>query len=512
MMIQNKDKGISVLIGLAILIKIALHLISDSVSGFLGDEFLHIDTGNHLAFGYSDYPPMIGGIAWLQNLFQSESTIVNRLFVHLAGIAIMLITAYVIIQLGGKRKAIVLAMLAFLISPLIAVSHTLFLPMGFNQFFHVISVLFLFLYYRDNKDKYLYFLAISLGLGALTKYTIGVFIASIFISVLIFDRKIFKKRSFWIAAVIFIVVISPNLLWQINNDFPAIEHFMALSKLDLSHTSFSEMLMLLFTYINPFTFFICAAGVIVLLFASSLKKFKIIGISIFLTVTIILAIGGKFYYIMPAMIAGIPFGSVIMEKWLNNKKLLFASLSVIMVVSGVFIVPLGMPFFSPDRFVKLYNIKPAEDGRIPIYLDHFHTKKLWSDVVEGVNEVYKNLPEQEQQNCLIWGRHYSYAALINLYKKDYELPEAISLMGCYHNWLPDFGKDKLFIAAGEYNLGERFWHRYFDSVEEKKSYRDMYSKDFQNSGIRIFICKGLKYNSRELKLLINKYGLGEDSN
>ncbi|TKG92852.1 hypothetical protein EYV94_17930 [Puteibacter caeruleilacunae] len=81
------------------------------------------------------------------------------------------------------------------------------------------------------------------------------------------------------------------------------------------------------------------------------------------------------------------------------------------------------------------------------------------------------------------------------------------MTSCYYDWLPEFGNDKVIIAVGEYNLSEKFWLQFFESVKELKSYRDMYSKDYQNSGIRLFICKGLKYNSTELKSIINKYGM-----
>ena len=74
------------------LAKLTLHLIADSHSGFQGDELMHIETGKHLAFGYMEFPPMIGLLAFIQNLFHSHSVFVYHIFPH---IAMLLIIIYV---------------------------------------------------------------------------------------------------------------------------------------------------------------------------------------------------------------------------------------------------------------------------------------------------------------------------------------------------------------------------------------------------------------------------------
>lgn len=63
---MNKQTRIIILI--FCIISLALHLVADYHSGFGSDELLHIETGNHLAFGYMEFPPMIGLLAFIQNL------------------------------------------------------------------------------------------------------------------------------------------------------------------------------------------------------------------------------------------------------------------------------------------------------------------------------------------------------------------------------------------------------------------------------------------------------------
>ncbi|MCG8483830.1 MAG: hypothetical protein MJA31_11015, partial [Clostridia bacterium] len=51
-----------------VVFNLALHMYADSHAGYHGDELMHIDAGRHLAFGYADFPPVIGVLAFLQNL------------------------------------------------------------------------------------------------------------------------------------------------------------------------------------------------------------------------------------------------------------------------------------------------------------------------------------------------------------------------------------------------------------------------------------------------------------
>lgn len=81
-----------------------LHLIADSHSGFQGDELLHIETGKHLAFGYMEFPPMIGLLAFIQNIFGSTSIYIHHILAHFASILIIIYVAKITIELEVKPK------------------------------------------------------------------------------------------------------------------------------------------------------------------------------------------------------------------------------------------------------------------------------------------------------------------------------------------------------------------------------------------------------------------------
>ena len=99
------------------IVKLALHLVADSNSGFQGDELLHIEPGNNLAFGFMEFPPIIGLLAFIQNLLQSTSVFANHIFAHIAAILILIYVSKITIELGGKTKAVFLVLLCIIIAP-----------------------------------------------------------------------------------------------------------------------------------------------------------------------------------------------------------------------------------------------------------------------------------------------------------------------------------------------------------------------------------------------------------
>lgn len=111
------NKSTRIIIIVFCLVKLILHVIADFNSGFQGDELLHIETGNHLAFGYMEFPPVIGVLAFIQNLFHTQSIFIHHLFPHIATILIVIYLGKIVFELGGGSIATVIALSCLLISP-----------------------------------------------------------------------------------------------------------------------------------------------------------------------------------------------------------------------------------------------------------------------------------------------------------------------------------------------------------------------------------------------------------
>ncbi len=228
------NRKIILIIAFFCVLKLTLHLIADSNSGFQGDELLHIETGNHPSLGYMEFPPVIGWLAFIQNQFHSQSVFVHHIFSHIASLLILILIALTTVKLGGKAKAVFIVLLCILTAPAFGRGHQLFQPVVFTHLFWLFSFYQLVRYVTTLDKKYLLYLTIGVGFGFLTKYDILFFIAGL--TGLLLNKRTrtaILQKDIWKYVLLFLVLIAPNVLWQYNQGFPALDMFSRLYETQL---------------------------------------------------------------------------------------------------------------------------------------------------------------------------------------------------------------------------------------------------------------------------------------
>ena len=496
------NKQIKIILFSFCLIKLALHLIADSHSGFQGDELLHIQTGNHLAFGFMEFPPFIGFLAFIQNLFQSESVFVHHIFAHISAILIMILLTKIIIELGGKGKAVFLVLLCIIIAPAFGRSQQLFQPVVFSQLFWVLNFYFLLKYVKYLDKKYLWYLTISVAVAFLTKYDAVFFIFGV-ASLLFFKRtrKALIEQKFWWNILVFIVLISPNIIWQYLNDFPVFKMFNRLYETQLDKLTPTEVMASLFMALNPFTVVISLAAIIAM-FHPVMKRYRVLSVSILLSVLLLTVTQGKGYYFYPIALIIFAFGGVFWETIiLARKKWLIYPVGLVLLI-GIVLIPFGMPVFPLDSYLKNdypYEKKDIAGGQFAVRFDERYSQEKWKETLEELQNVYTNLTKEEQENTIIWGKHYAQAGAVNLFNEQYSLPKAYSLHGSFYNWIPK-GKMPETTIALSYNVGG-FFEAYFEEVIKVKTIYNPYSENEEELHQHIYICKKPKQTFDELKIL-----------
>jgi 4-amino-4-deoxy-L-arabinose transferase-like glycosyltransferase len=246
-----KFKETYIIISASVLIKLLLDVIAFRNSFYLGDEFLHIDAGHHLAFGFFDFPPVIAVLAFLQNLFDSDSLIINRLTSLIAGSLIVIFSGLITLKMGGKRNALLLVLACIIFSPGFAGSQILFLPVVFEQLFWIICIYFIVCFCNTGEHRYLIIIAFFAAIGFLTKYSIVFLIGGIFPAVLLTRRELFRKKALWTGMIIFLIMIAPNIWWQYENRFPVLDHMSELYRTQLNRTSFFSEQIQMNLFLNP---------------------------------------------------------------------------------------------------------------------------------------------------------------------------------------------------------------------------------------------------------------------
>lgn len=488
---------------------LALHLFADFNSGFQGDELLHIATGNHPSWGYMEFPPVIGWLAFIQNSLQSNSVFVHHIFVHIASTFILVLMALITVELGGTSRAVFIVLLCVTIIP--ARATQLFQPVVFTILFWLLSFYQLVRFTKTLDKKYLLYLTISLAFGFLTKFDILFFIAGLS-SLLFFKRTqntIFTK-SIWKYILLFFLPISPNLWWQYQHQFPVLNMFSLLYKTQLDKLTFSGVLIDLIVILNPFTLFIWLGGFFFMFSKKSSTFYRPLAFSILISILLLAFAKSKAYYFSSAMLTLMAFGGVWFEQnVLSKRNWLIYPIAAVLIVSGAIIAPFGLSLLPLDTFQKYAKLKMKDNRlqneRFQVDYQEYFTQTKWKNTLTALKTVYDSLPQNERKSCMIWGKHYSQAGGVNLYRADYGLPKAFSYHGSFYLWTPESGQMPETVIAftnGEAQID--FFQDFFDSVVAvKKVYNPnaSFDKDIYQT---IFICKKPKQDFAGLRIAFKK--------
>ncbi|MCL6460395.1 MAG: glycosyltransferase family 39 protein [Flavobacterium micromati] len=498
-MIQKRN--LILIITFFCVLKLTLHLIADSNSGFQGDELLHIETGKHLTFGYMEFPPLIGLLSFIQDQFHSQSVFVHHIFSHIASLLILILIALTTVKLGGKSKAVFIVLLCILTAPAFGRGHQLFQPVVFIHLFWLFSFYQLVRYVTTLDKKYLLYLTIGVGFGFLTKYDILFFIAGL-TGLLLFKRTrsaILQKDS-WKYIILFLVLIAPNILWQYNHGFPVFDMFSRLYETQLDKLTIVGVLESIIISLNPVTLIFWLGGLFYLFSVKNNFIYRPIALTIVMSITLLALTKSKAYYFYPTMITLIIFGGIWFEqKILSRRQWILYPATALLVLSGIVLIPFGLAVLPLNTFIKFAGIE-KKDNRYAIEYKEYYSKTQWDKTMNGQKTVYDSLPMNERKDCLIWGKHYSQAGGVNLFRDNYKMPKAFSYHGSFYLWTPEKGElPKTVIAFSNGEAGIDFFQSFFNSVVAVKRIYNPYADDEKDLWQTIYICKLPKLNFEQLR-------------
>ncbi|MDC8105139.1 glycosyltransferase family 39 protein [Chryseobacterium sp. PTM-20240506] len=408
------------------------------------DEFLHIDQGDHIAWGYLSVPPVSSWVAWLIKIL-GRSVFWVRFFPALFGALTIVVVWKIIEELKGGLFAQILASFGLLFSVLLRLN-MFFQPNSSEVFLWTLFFYILIKYIYTEKIKWLYSGGIIFGLGILNKYNIA-FLALGFIPALLLtgQRKIFaNKHTYW-AALVTLVIIFPNLLWQYNNNFPVIHHMKQLSEnqlVNVNRFDFFKSQLLFFIGVT----FVIILAFYALLFYKPFEKFRFFFWGYVIAISLFVFFKAKDYYAIGLYPVYIAFGSAYLDhilesgwkRFLKPLCILFPILLFIPMYRILF--PNKSPEFivnNPERYKK-FGLLRWEDGKDHSLPQDFADMQGWKELAQKVDKEYYKLSKIGK--TLVLCDNYGQAGAINYYSK--MGIKAVSFNADYINWF-DL-KDKYF--------------------------------------------------------------------
>src|SRR6185369_7411320 len=182
-MLKNSStwrKDLTILASLAFF-RLLIHLLINRNYGFHRDELAMIDDARHLAWGYVAYPPVTPFFGRLSLSLFGSSLVGVRFFATLAQCVAMVLAGLMARELGGKRSAQLLAALAAATAPVSLAAASLFQYVSFDYLWWVLIAYMVIRMLNSGEARWWLGIGATIGIGMLTKYTIGFFVMGLVI-------------------------------------------------------------------------------------------------------------------------------------------------------------------------------------------------------------------------------------------------------------------------------------------------------------------------------------------
>lgn len=488
-------KYLPIIISLSLL-KLLIHLVGNRNYGFHRDELLHLSTGQHLDWGYFEFPPFIALVSKTASFIFGYSLSGIRFFSTLAGVIILVLCCLVAKELGGQKKAVMLAGVTILSFVPFYRNHMLLQPVAFDQLFWLAGFYFLLKYFNSKNIKFLIYLGISCGFGLMNKYTFLIWIIGVLVGLLFYEKGIlFKNKMFYVACLITVLIFIPNILWQYEHDFPALLHLQKLKESQLNQNETFDFV--LGQVEHPLTLIISFLGLYAYFFDSKLKKYKVFGIAAVVIFIVMWSMQSKGYYLFALYPILFAAGAVKVEKLLHNSPKWNYAVASVLFLPVIPFIPYDIPVLPISAYVSYLDLKPEKDGRI-VLTDDFADMFGWEEQVQLVDSIYRSLPSNERKKCMIWAENYGEAGAIEILGKKYNLPNPVCANGSFWSWGTGNTNGEICISIGN---EKKVVERVFSTFKLVKLIKHKYAIEEENN-IPVYLCSNPKINlNQKWKLL-----------
>jgi 4-amino-4-deoxy-L-arabinose transferase-like glycosyltransferase len=464
-------------IAIAVAVVIGLLVLAPAY-GFHRDELYFIVAGRNPALGYVDQPaftPLLS--AAMVGLF-GLTTASIRLLPALSVGVIVLVAALIARDLGGSRRAQVLASFAVAASGILAAGH-----LDSTATYDLLAwsvVLWLVVRLLAGADPRLWpVVGIAAGLGLENKHLVLFLGAGLAAGILLARRwDVVRSPWAWSALGIAVVMWLPDLAWQASHGFPQLEMASAIARgaSDERAKSVFEFLFLA----GPLLFPVALAGSWWLLRNPAAERWRALGWATLVIAVLVLAVGGKSYYaagVIPLLLGA---GAIALDGWLERgrARLRMGVLVAVATLSCLISVVLFLPIVP----VTSLGATPIPD----LYAESAE-QVGWPALVATVETTVATLSPAERDRSVLMTSNYGEAGALEL--PGHDLPPVVSGHNAYWDWGPPPDDRTVTILVGHWSAGYMAGH--FDSCRPGGTVENGVGVDNQEQGVPIQVCTGL---------------------
>ena len=492
---------ISHIILLFVLTKFLIHLYTNTFGGYgiFRDELYLYACSLRPDIGYVDQPPLSVWVLKLITMTLGKSVFILRLFPAIFGAMAMIPVAYAVKELGGKRMAIFIALLAYLISPIYLAYCGYYSMNSIDLLIWNCIIYFLVRLHQSENHRYWIILGLLMGVGLLNKIGMLWFGLGLLLSLMLTkDRHWLTTRWPYLAGLIALIIFSPYMIWNAMHDWATVEF---LGSTASKYSSQNQLTFIAGQLLinNPSNIIVWLSGLIYFILVDQKRQGLPLFI-IFLTILAILLVNGasKPEYLAQIFVVLFMGGALAIEQW-TRKRRWIAYLIIINLILGMVATPLAIPILSVEKYIKfsqIMGIAPATaEGHELSELPQFYADMFgWENQAKAIAEVYHKLNDNEKANCAIFGDNYGRSGAIDYYAGKYDLPLSIGRHNNYWIWGPgDYTGDLMLMLSND--VGDK--DELFEEVIEMGTVYTKYAIPYENN-LKIYLCKNLRQPVDEL--------------
>jgi hypothetical protein len=452
--------------------------------GFHRDELYFLDCARHLQASYVDQPVLSPLLAWVSLKLFGVSLAGLRLWPALAAGATVVISGLTARELGGGRRAQLLAAVGTGTMPALLASAHLANTTPYDVLAWTALALVVIRIGRTGDCRWWLAAGLIAGLGLANKHSVGLFAAALVAGILLSGgRAMVLNRWFLAGAAIAVAFTVPDLWWQAQHQWATIAMTQALNQKNggLGHVGtwvIGQVIMVTLALV-----WVWLAGLRFLWRSGRPLWRALVWAYGLLFVLFAVTTGAQIYYLegtYPYLLAA---GFVAVDGWLAARRGRVRNLMLATALTTAVALPIVLP------------VLPAADVGWTSTVNTDSAESIgWPQLVQAVHTVWTSLPPAQRARAVIFTASYGEAGAITELGRADGLPTAVSGHNTEWWWGPGNPRATTVVAVvpGDAPRYHAFLSRFFTSVRPVATLSNPAGIRNQEWDGHVYLCTGPK--------------------
>jgi 4-amino-4-deoxy-L-arabinose transferase-like glycosyltransferase len=463
-------------IGVVAAVQFAVLIATSTRYGFHRDEMYFIVAGSHPAFGYPDQPALVPLLSWLMHELAPGSLLVLRLPSALAAAATTILAAFVAREVGGTRRAQVIAAACTASSGFaLAVGH--FVTTTTFDLLSTTALVWLMIraIVRGSGISVLA-AGVVVGIGCEAKPQVGL-VAVVMIGTLFVIGPRWPFRTWWTAGGVAaaVVLAAPYAVWQQQHGWPQLTVAGNIAgSAEGGRIGFVPFQLVM---VSPVLVPVWIAGLLAPYRRSALRGLRFVTLTYAVLAVAYIAGNGKAYYLASLYPALLGLGALPMAEWTSRARSRTPRLATAIVISALVSAVIALPIL-PETALQgsvVMAINPDQGETVG-----------WPRFVGTVSKAWTLIPAGERRHTAIFTGNYGEAGAIDLLGGPRGLPRAYSGHNGFSEWGEPAATDTHALVIGFSTPSDL--RPYFDRCRTLATVNDGVGLNNQEQGGPLLLC------------------------